>query len=198
MTSKVTTFTSLTETFRTSAAAVLRPGLEFAFFCLLQSTHPPSQLYTSTLTTPTMSSSSLHDPISPSRFSAALQSLPLDALHAKAAELRNSITHLKASNTQMLPFAEEGDQDCKEAMFENLAVIGRMNERVRLLREEVEGRGMMWAEGDDGDGKVVNGNGTINGTQRPSGSGSLTDEELRRQLEAQMGDDGDEEDGVHL
>ncbi|KAK5164963.1 uncharacterized protein LTR77_009628 [Saxophila tyrrhenica] len=150
-------------------------------------------------------------PIDPARFAEALESLPLDSLHAKAAELRNSIAHLKSSNEQMLPFADEGDADCREAMFENLAVIGRMNERIDLLRKEVEGRGMRWAEGEVEDaeksGTIVNGHvdGEMSGVNGTSGetaaqrapSGRLTDEELRRRLEAEMGG-ADEEDGVYL
>ena len=131
----------------------------------------------------------------------------------------------------MLPFADAGDQDCREAMFENLSVIGRMNERVGLLRAEVERRGMLWGEDvevdgvngrtngvngvgkgpvdGEGEGIVVNGaggvvgnevngaNGTSVGSSRVQASGRLTDEELRRQLEAQMGGD-EEEEGVHL
>lgn len=109
----------------------------------------------------------------------------------------------------MLPFAEEGDDDCREAMFENLSVIGRLNERIGLLKAEVEKRGMLWEHGSgeevNGDveegskGRMVNGetvtaNGSAEAPRQPSGR--LTDEELRRQLEAQMGED--EEDGVHL
>jgi uncharacterized small protein (DUF1192 family) len=143
-------------------------------------------------------------PIDPARFAEALESLPLDALHSKAAELRNSIAHLKSSNEQMLPFAEEGDDVCREAMFENLSVIGRMNERIGLLRAEVEKRGMRWADGEVEDaeareGKMVNGDAGhagVNGTETRQRSGRLTDEELRRQLEAQM--DEDEDEGVHL
>lgn len=102
----------------------------------------------------------------------------------------------------MLPFADDGDQVCKEAMFENLAVIGRMNERIGLLRAEVEKRGFLWgddAEMVDGakeDG-LVNGDAEmVNETRERQQSGRLTDEELRRRLEAQMGED--EDDGVHL
>jgi len=129
----------------------------------------------------------------------------------------------------MLPFADEGDQDCKEAMFENLGVIGRMNERVGLIKTEVEKRGMPWpseereadtgaaSSGEAGEAIVaaradmVNGNGEmVNGTvgSAPAGttsrqqqSGRLTDEELRRQVEAQLGTqmaEDDNGDGVHL
>ncbi|KAK4560310.1 hypothetical protein LTR86_005504 [Recurvomyces mirabilis] len=176
-----------------------------------------------------MSSETTTNPIDPARFAMALESLPLDALHSKAAEIRNSILHLRHSNEQMMPFADEGDQDCKDAMFENLTVIGRMNTRVQLLKAEVEKRGMMWVEDPsdlrqaplDGDAVVVerqqgsvdsgaNGVGHANGALQNgiTGSGSaarapsgrLTDEELRRQIEAQMGVDADEgeDDGVHL
>lgn len=163
-------------------------------------------------------------PIDPARFAQALETLPVDALHAKAAELLNSAAHLRSSNRQMLPFADAGDADCREAMFENLGVIARINERVRLVRREVERRGMRWSEGEvedaeaaagagvpaktngvdmvDGDGELVNG--TVGAAaQRTEGegragrasSGRLTDEELRRLLEERM---QDEEEGVHL
>lgn len=182
-------------------------------------------------------SSEIINPIPPSQFALALEALPLDALHSKEAEIRNSIQHLRHSNAQMLPFAEEGDRECREAMFENLAVIGRMNERVGLIRMEVERRGMRWSEGEvedneqaggkegemlaNGQRGLVNGEGAAmtNGVghaavsgaddgevphQRPDvpPSGRLTDEELRRQLEAQIGggggEDEDRDDGVHL
>lgn len=146
-------------------------------------------------------SSETINPISPSRFAEALESLPIDALHSKAAELTNSISHLKSSNDQMLPFAEEGDRDCREAMFENLAVINRMRERVDLIKKEVESRGMPWtAEGEEygnvrAEETRVNGTGTTNGTMQ---SGTLGDDDLRRRIEDQVGQDNETEDGVHL
>ena len=85
-------------------------------------------------------------PIPPARFAAALRDLPLSSLHAKAAELRNSIAHLLSSNEELKPFAEAGDKDCVEAITENEEVIRRMEERISLLRIEVEGRGMKWVE----------------------------------------------------
>lgn len=152
-------------------------------------------------------------PIDARAFSQALEPLPIDALHAKVAEIQNSISHLKTSNDQMLPFAEEGDQDCKDAMFENLIVIGRMNDRIQLLREEVERRGLRWADGEVEDAENrkrlapdgTNGQ-TIGAQHQPvadqAGSGSLTDQELRARIAAQM-DENDEDDqsgegGVHL
>jgi len=156
-----------------------------------------------------MSSDAL--PVAPGDFARALESLPPETLHEKAAEIQNSIVHLKSSNDQMMPYADEGDQDCKEAMFENLVVIGRMNERVKLLREEIEKRGLRWADAEVEDAKLraaaktnghVEGDGAgaedrqeVREAARQQG-GRLTDDELRRRLEAQMADD--EEEGVHL
>ncbi|TKA60184.1 hypothetical protein B0A55_11528 [Friedmanniomyces simplex] len=183
----------------------------------------PQETTTTTSTIPAIPADPTN-PIDPSRFAAALESLPLDTLHSKAAEIRNSISHLRQSNEQMMPFADEGDVDCREAMFENLQVIGRMNGRLGLLKAEVEKRGMMWVRDPDdlrekpeeekGE-EEVHGVNSANVTNSANGqhatvnsavsgeisaprvlSGRLTDEELRRQLEAQM--DGDDDDGVHL
>lgn len=147
-------------------------------------------------------------PIDARAFAEALESLPIDALHSKVAEIQNSISHLKSSNDQMMPFAEEGDRDCKDAMFENLVVIGRMNDRIQLLRAEVERRGLRWADGEVEDEQnrkrtTTDGtNGEITGSQAltstsDGASGSLTDQQLRDRIAAQMEDDGGE-DGVHL
>ncbi|EAQ92589.1 hypothetical protein CHGG_00824 [Chaetomium globosum CBS 148.51] len=120
-----------------------------------------------------MSSEAL--PISPTRFAAALTDLPLSTLHLKVLELRNSIAHLDYSNEQLRPFAEgtatatatststtttappqqapssttataEPDADCADAIRENEGVIARMQERIALVRAEVERRGLGWAE----------------------------------------------------
>ncbi len=98
-----------------------------------------------------MSSTTL--PITAAAFAAALPALPLSSLHAKAAELRNSIGHLRSSNAQLEPFAAAGDADCAEAIAENELVLRRMRERIELLRREVEGRGMRWVEDEDGEGE---------------------------------------------
>ncbi|PNS19729.1 Retrograde regulation protein 2 [Sphaceloma murrayae] len=146
-------------------------------------------------------------PIPPEEFARALESLPPETLHQRAAEIQNSINHLKYSNEQMMPFADEGDHDCREAMFENLVVIGRMNERIKMVREEVEKRGLRWADAEveEAEGEKVNGHiegqePPVAGSQAPAQevapSGRLTDEQLRRRLEEQMA--GDEEEGVHL
>ncbi|KAI9790515.1 MAG: hypothetical protein M1816_005022 [Peltula sp. TS41687] len=160
-------------------------------------------------------------------FALALHDLPLENLYLKAAELYNSLNHLRDSNAQLQPYAEAGDRECLDAVQENEEVIRRMEERIGLLRREVERRGFRWTEvgeedkvvargGQVGDGDGQTGEGLQghereresgrerDGQQRSQG-GSLSDEELRRRLrerlEAQMdmrGDDGGNEEGVHL
>ncbi|KAH8881267.1 hypothetical protein GQ53DRAFT_754571 [Thozetella sp. PMI_491] len=205
--------------------------------------------------------SSEAQPISPERFAAALKDLSLSSLHIKVLELRNSIAHLDYSNEQLRPFAEgaetaadsenrgQPDPDCVDAIRENEEVISRMQERIRLVRVEVEERGFSWtefqskeeAEAAAAAEAPVRANGLANGeheagqttqhtSQRQGSSpwtdgtfqtgvirngeihmdsapgqsagGSISDEELRRRVEQQLGDlgsdDADEEGGMHL
>lgn len=160
-------------------------------------------------------------PIPPSQFALAIKDLPLPNLHFKAAEIRNQIAHLASSNEQLAEFAD--DEDCKQAIAENEVVMGRMRERLDLLKAEVEGRGNLWievgedAEEEDGDPKMNGAGGEVNGEgatsngdlatngvpgqaqSQPGQSGRLTDEELRAMLRARMGDPaGDDEEGVYL
>ena len=100
-------------------------------------------------------------------------------------------------------------------MFENLVVINRMIERIELLRAEVERRGMRWSEAEVEEhhqpSDLVNGDSpappqtTATNTAPQTSpshtqSGSLTDDQLRAQLEARMAQDmdDDQEEGVHL
>ena len=161
-------------------------------------------------------------PITNARFAAALTDLSIASLHAKAAELRNSLYHLRHSNAQLQPFADSGDRDCKEAIAENEAVMARFRERLDMLKVEVVMvRRMPWVEWDeenqqDSDKKEeVNGgnsgghllNGTLSHEEANPGStqdgraqhasGSLSDEELRRRLAQQMDEDEDD-GGLHL
>ncbi|KAM0329860.1 hypothetical protein ACHAQA_004025 [Verticillium albo-atrum] len=92
-------------------------------------------------------------PISPARFAAALPPLSLPTLHLKVLEIRNSISHLRTSNIHLLPYAlgtdppgSTPDPDCADAIRENEAVILRMDERITLIRAEVENRGCSWRE----------------------------------------------------
>ena len=168
-----------------------------------------------------MSSAAL--PISPTRFAAALKDLPLGSLHAKVFELRNALTHLHDSNAQLASFAAPGaadyDAECALALAENEDTMARFEERIAMLRREVEGRGMLWVEGRE-EGQRENGapparvavdvdvepgeraardemqtagrrygGEAAQAQQERTGNGRLTDEELRRMLEERMRQD---------
>ena len=149
-------------------------------------------------------------PITPARFAAALPELPLANLHAKGAELRNSIAHLQISNQELQPFADEGDAECREAIEENKSVIASMEERIDLLRSEVEGRGFLWDHGkveeNGGDefevaeravssGAVVNGHGSEGG-QAAAGPTGREERDVRLREGVEEVDDGDA--GLHI
>ena len=171
--------------------------------------------------------SSLSLAITPAAFAIAIQDLPLANLHFKAAELRNSDAHLINSNDQLRPFADDGDQDCVDAIQENEEVLRRNEERLGLLRKEVENRGFRWGEAeveDKEDAKEESSEGVVsrervgtestpvNGTSHERTTiaeaestsnvtqrgGRLSDDELRRQLQLRMEAAGDDEDGVYL
>lgn len=122
------------------------------------------------------------------------------------------------------PCSFSNDCNASDHRDRNLIVIGRMNERIGLLRAEVEKRGMRWADAEveernahvdmtDSSGQLVNGEALrstttsaastadTSGVEASHGtSGRLTDEELRARLQErllQQGDDDDDE-GVHL
>lgn len=155
-------------------------------------------------------------PISAAQFAQAIEDLPFENLYTKAVEIQNSIAHLQRSNAQLQEYSDsikndttlaesvrtEGDKDCLEAISENEIVIKRQTERIELLKQEVERRGGRWHDGglqDESTGAATNGleNGTASesmSTSRPR----LTDEELRRRLEEQMGQDEPDDGGMHL
>lgn len=157
--------------------------------------------------------SSSTQPISSTRFANALQELPLSSLHSTAAEIRNSQMHLESSNRELQPHADEGDQVCKEAIEENIEVLGRMKRRLDLLKTEVERRGTPWVEEEPNEHGSPNTNG-YSSPHAPEGNDPadastdatgannrrlLSDEELRRRVEEQIEEqDHDEEDGMHL
>ena len=123
-----------------------------------------------------MSSNAL--PITPARFAAALSDLPLSSLYAKAIELANSISHLQISNTELLSFAQDGDLDCRQAIEENQDVIMKMEERILLLRLEVEKRGQVWHElRTEVANRRVNGDGDVEMSESPTLSGDVGAEE---------------------
>ncbi|KAF2447937.1 hypothetical protein P171DRAFT_339249, partial [Karstenula rhodostoma CBS 690.94] len=76
-------------------------------------------------------------PITSARFAQALESLSVSSLHAKAAELRNSIAHLEKSNAELEEYVrQEQDKELYEAILENREVIKRMGERIELIKKE--------------------------------------------------------------
>ena len=159
-------------------------------------------------------------PISSARFAAALPDLPLSSLHTKAAEIRNSIAHLKMSNDELQSYAASGDRECSEAFCENVEVINRMEERLVVLKKEVEGRGYRWdehenhdnADTESNDDKAManggpdtrlNGDGdqadevAVRSAERTGGR--LNDEELARLLQQRLDEDNEPDaDGIHL
>jgi hypothetical protein len=96
--------------------------------------------------------------ISPFAFASAVQELPLSAVYAKAAELRNSISHLHRSNAELRAFLaesldpEEEKKELEGYIAENEDVIASMNARIALLRAEIERRGQSWVEDEEKDG----------------------------------------------
>lgn len=155
-------------------------------------------------------------PISPASFVRAIEDLPLENIYAKAYEINNSVAHLEKSNAVLQEYSDSikndtnldaatragGDKDCLEAIQENAIVIERQNERVRLLKAEVERRGQLWHEAEPKEAEhTTSGNGATSAaapqTSAPV-SNRLTDDELRRQLAERMGEDEDEEGGLQL
>ncbi|KAI6246009.1 hypothetical protein HI914_05722 [Erysiphe necator] len=99
-------------------------------------------------------------PISLASFGEALKSLTIESLYSKVNELENSIAHLKDSNQQLKSFTQgmisktntetnidhqlilEHDQECIDAIQENVMVITRFQDRIKLLVAEIEARGL--------------------------------------------------------
>jgi len=159
-------------------------------------------------------------PISPNSFATAIEDLPVENLYTKAVEINNSVAHLERSNRALQEYSDSlkndesldaetrqyGDKDCIEAIKENEVVIERQQERVRLLKAEVERRGQRWHEAEPKEKGTSNGNeeparGSDNGTAAATDTPAptrLTDEELRRQIEERLAQDGGEDEGMHL
>lgn len=105
-------------------------------------------------------------PITPARFATALNDLPISSLYAKHAELTNNINHLESSNKQLEDFARNNDdRDCYEALLENRQVMKNFNERMELIRKEVEEvRGLPWRPQNEGEVRKEEGSIGLNGT----------------------------------
>ncbi|KAJ6006450.1 hypothetical protein N7451_004394 [Penicillium sp. IBT 35674x] len=138
--------------------------------------------------------------INPEAFAEAIADLPLSAVYSKVSELRNSIAHLHRSNEELRLFlaeskdSEEEKKELEGYVLENEGVVTSMNERISLLKVEVERRGQTWIE-EKGE-KDLNGEAQISeeaAAPVPNGSAG-----------AGLGDqgsnanEGQEEDGVYL
>ncbi|OTA91274.1 hypothetical protein M434DRAFT_76463 [Hypoxylon sp. CO27-5] len=169
-------------------------------------------------------------PIDPARFAEALKELPAENLALKVLEIRNAIAHLDYAIAELKPYAEgrppqlnegetaEPDQECIDAIAENEVVIARMQNRIEMIRAEVERRGLSWREfqGKPDEEKeeassatdMANGDGEgqhpawRDGTFQTGTISQLGEEEreLLRQLQSRMPpeDDEDPEGGMHL
>lgn len=138
--------------------------------------------------------------INPENFAEAIADLPLSAVYSKVSELRNSITHLHRSNEELRLFlaeskdSEEEKKELEGYVLENEGVVTSMNERISLLKVEVERRGQTWIEEK---GEEKDSNGEVQASEEmvapvPNGSAG-----------AGLGDQGSnenagQEDGVYL
>lgn len=155
-----------------------------------------------------MSSETL--PITPVAFSEAIKELSLPVLYAKVAELRNSIAHLQRSNQELRLFITEScesDADKQELegyVAENEVVKGSMNERIRLCKAEVEGRGNAWIELDPEPNEATTTGEEENREreqEQPAALGSTASAAVNGAsppTEESRGRDGDGNDGVYL
>ena len=163
--------------------------------------------------------SSTATPITPARFAEAISNLPLSSLFAKAAEIRNSTAYLRRSNEELVIEANTGDEAFVDALAENIAVISRMQERLELLKTEIERRGYILDNGKV-DGSNNNPVASENGTAHAAGDkingltdikndtrafglggkisvrGTVTNEELERLVAERLS--GNVDVGVHL
>jgi len=139
--------------------------------------------------------------INPEAFAEAIADLPLSAVYSKVSELRNSIAHLHRSNEELRLFlteSKDSEAEKKELegyVLENEGVVTSMNERISLLKVEVERRGQTWIE-EKAEEKDLSGEAQVSeATAVPVSNGSAG---------AGLGDQGSnanagqEEDGVYL
>ncbi|CAI7594447.1 unnamed protein product [Penicillium crustosum] len=135
-------------------------------------------------------------PITPGAFAEAIKELPIAVLYSKVSELTNSIAHLHRSNAELQSNdSEEEKKELEGYVAENEGVAVSMNERIALLKTEVENRGQPWIELDElkidkgqdalTDVPMRNGNGTEIGTEPAAGAG-------------QESNDREDGDGVYL
>ncbi|KAL4968967.1 uncharacterized protein BDV14DRAFT_196285 [Aspergillus stella-maris] len=159
-----------------------------------------------------MSSETL--PITPAAFAEAIKELTLPVLYAKVAELRNSIAHLQRSNLELRQFitesceSEEDQRELAIYVLENEQVKKSMDERIRLCKAEIEGRGSAWIEldlepsserereGAQGDAQEQTTGPGATATPAVNGTGTGTNAPSTDRSRDREGDGGD--DGVYL
>ncbi|UPX10846.1 uncharacterized protein EKO05_0001484 [Ascochyta rabiei] len=188
----------------TSASKEHRTHVIHAFYYIRQfqlPRRPVSSQLPNTYRAVTMSAEAL--PITPARFAAALADLPISSLYAKHAELTNNIIHLESSNKQLEDFAREhDDRDCYEALLENRQVMKNFNERMDLIRKEVEEvRGLPWRPRDEGEVRKEEGDIGLNGTAPiQNGTNTITSgaPPAAQEQNSTAAQNGEDEEGVYL
>ncbi|CAG8385039.1 unnamed protein product [Penicillium salamii] len=150
------------------------------------SQHSPNNIGTSIMSTEAL-------PITPGAFAEAIKELPLAVLYSKVSELTNSIAHLHRSNVELRTYlvetndSEEDKKEIEQYVTENEQVAVSMNERIALLKTEVENRGQPWIELEDlkkVDDEAPNGDGAGGATEATESAAG--------------GQDGDSHEGVYL
>ncbi|RHZ66177.1 hypothetical protein CDV55_106964 [Aspergillus turcosus] len=146
-------------------------------------------------------------PITLEAFAEAIKELPLSAVYAKVSEIRNSIAHLRRSNSELRAFIDEScesESDKRELegyIAENEGVITTMNERLGLLKTEIENRGELWIEEEGAADTKVDGDQASASLSSQPVNGTVRDERPRAHLDATGRPEDaqtNEEEGVYL
>ncbi|CAI7592157.1 unnamed protein product [Penicillium viridicatum] len=137
-------------------------------------------------------------PITPGAFAEAIKELSIAVLYSKVSELTNSIAHLHRSNAELQSNdSEEEKKELEGYIAENEGVAVSMNERITLLKTEVENRGQPWIELDEL--KIDKGQDALTDVSVTNGNGNETDTETRPAAGAgQESNDREDGDGVYL
>ncbi|RHZ66230.1 uncharacterized protein CDV56_108919 [Aspergillus thermomutatus] len=147
-------------------------------------------------------------PITLEAFAEAIKELPLSAVYAKVSEIRNSLAHLRRSNSELRAFIDEScesESDKRELegyIAENEGVITTMNERIGFLKTEIENRGESWIEEEvEADNKGDGDQASASLSSQPIVNGTVGDERPRAHQDATGRPEDthtNEEEGVYL
>lgn len=130
---------------------------------------------------------------------ATIQTLELEQIHTESARLQNSIYHLERSNISLEEFAE--DATCKEAIVENNEVIRQQKDRILMLEQELQRRGIRMGHADQVEQPNTNGSTVSTVDENASDVEAMsiqrngTDEEGN---ERNREGEGDPDDGIYL